>query len=85
MDGASSFWRVTGKLTTIHSIGIPLTHVPLINMDNASALLLTFDPDPKQPPMLLCFNWISSALWLAAGKAELISAFCAYSDNEGAP
>lgn len=58
------------KMIVAHYIGIPLTHVPLINMDNASASLLTFHPDQKQPPTLLCFNWTSPALWLAAAKRD---------------
>lgn len=56
------------KMIVAHYIGIPLEHVPLINMDNASASLLTFHPDPKQRPTLLCFNWTSPALWLTAAK-----------------
>jgi broad specificity phosphatase PhoE len=58
------------KLIVAHYIGIPLERVPLVNMDNASASLLVFHPDPSQPPTLLCFNWTSPALWLAAAKRE---------------
>lgn len=35
------------KTAIDHYIGISLVHVPLINMDNASASPLTFHPDPK--------------------------------------
>ena len=56
------------KLIVAHYVGIPLERVPLVSMDNASATLLTFHPDPKQPPTLLTFNWTSPALWLAAAK-----------------
>jgi probable phosphoglycerate mutase len=58
------------KMIVAHYLGIPLTSVPLINMDNASASLLAFHPDPKQPPTLLCFNWTSPALWLLAARGE---------------
>lgn len=58
------------KVIIAHYIGIPLAHIPLINMDNASASLLTFHPDPMQLPTLLCFNWTSPALWLAAAKRD---------------
>jgi hypothetical protein len=53
-----------------HYLGIPLTSVPLINMDNASASLLAFHPDPRQRPTLLCFNWTSPALWLLDARRE---------------
>ena len=56
------------KMIVAHYLGIPLGRVPLINMDNASASLLAFHPDSTQPPTLLCFNWTSPALWLAAAK-----------------
>src|SRR5258708_37756277 len=58
------------KRIVAHYIGIPLELVPLVTMDNASASLLIFHPDPTQPPTLLCFNWTSPALWLAAAKRE---------------
>jgi broad specificity phosphatase PhoE len=58
------------KLIVAHYMGIPLGSVPLINMDNASVSLLTFHPDPKAPPTLLCFNWTSPALWLTAAKRD---------------
>jgi broad specificity phosphatase PhoE len=58
------------KMIVAHYLGIPLTSVPLINMDNASASLLALHPDPKQPPTLLCFNWTSPALWLLAARGE---------------
>jgi probable phosphoglycerate mutase len=54
------------KLIVAHYVGVPLAHVPLINMDNASVTLLAFHPDATRPPSLLCFNWTSPALWLAA-------------------
>ena len=54
------------KLIVAHYLGMPLLSAPLINMDSASASLLAFHPDPQEPPSLLCFNWTSSALWLAA-------------------
>lgn len=56
------------KMMVAHYLNIPLASVPLINMDNASASLLAFHPDPKQPPTLLCFNWTSPALWLLAAR-----------------
>jgi broad specificity phosphatase PhoE len=56
------------KMVVAHYLNIPLVSVPLINMDNASASLLAFHPDPKQPPTLLCFNWTSPALWLLAAR-----------------
>ncbi len=56
------------KLIVGHYLGIPLERVPLINMDNASASLLTFHPDSQQLPTLLCFNWTSPALWLMAAR-----------------
>jgi probable phosphoglycerate mutase len=54
------------KMIVGHYLGIPLGRIPLVNMDNASVSLLTFHPDPTQPPTLLCFNWTSPAAWLAA-------------------
>jgi len=56
------------KLIVAHYLGIPLAHVPLINMDNASASLLAFHPETERRPTLLCFNWTSPALWLAAAQ-----------------
>jgi len=56
------------KLIVAHYMGIPLAHVPLINMDNASATLLAFHPAADAPPSMLCFNWTSPALWLAAAR-----------------
>lgn len=56
------------KLIVAHYLGVPLAHVPLINMDNASASLLAFHPDTSRPPSVLCFNWTSPALWLAAAQ-----------------
>jgi broad specificity phosphatase PhoE len=56
------------KLIVAHYLGMPLARAPLINMDNASASLLAFHPDPEQPPSLLCFSWTPSALWLAAAR-----------------
>jgi broad specificity phosphatase PhoE len=58
------------KMIVAHYLGVPLTSVPLINMDNASASLLAFHPDPKQLPSLLCFNWTAPALWLLAARQE---------------
>lgn len=58
------------KMIVAHYLGIPLGRVPLINMDNASVSLLTFHPDPQQPPSLLCFNWTSPAEWLAAAQHQ---------------
>lgn len=58
------------KMIVAHYLKIPLTSVPLVNMDNASASLLAFHPDPSEPPSLLCFNWTSPALWLAAAKRD---------------
>ncbi len=57
------------KLIIAHYVSVPLKSVPLFNMDNAAVSLLAFHPNPKQPPSLLCFNWTSPALWLAAAKA----------------
>lgn len=54
------------KLIVAHYLSIPLDSVPLFSMDNAAVSLLAFHPNPKQPPSLLCFNWTSPALWLAA-------------------
>ena len=56
------------KLIIAHYIGIPLARVPLFSMDNASVSLLAFHPDANEPPSLLCFNWTSPALWLAAAQ-----------------
>lgn len=56
------------KMIVAHYMGIPLASVPLINMDNASVSLLTFHPEPQQPPTLLCFNWTSPAEWLTAAR-----------------
>jgi broad specificity phosphatase PhoE len=56
------------KMIVAHYLGIPLAHVPLLNMDNASATLLAFHPEPARPPSLLCFNWTSPALWLDAAR-----------------
>ncbi len=58
------------KMIVAHYLAIPLGSVPLINMDNASASLLAFHPNPQQPPTLLCFNWTSPALWLLAARRE---------------
>lgn len=56
------------KMIVAHYLRIPLGSVPLISMDNAAVSLLAFHPDPKQPPTLLCFNWTSPALWVAAAR-----------------
>ncbi len=56
------------KLIIAHYLGIPLARVPLFSMDNASVSLLAFHPDPNEAPSLLCFNWTSPALWLAAAQ-----------------
>ena len=56
------------KLIVAHYVGIPLARVPLFSMDNASVSLLAFHPDANEPPSLLCFNWTSPALWLAAAQ-----------------
>ncbi len=58
------------KMIVAHYLNIPLTSVPLVNMDNASASLLAFHPDASAPPSLLCFNWTSPALWLAAAQRD---------------
>lgn len=58
------------KMIVAHYLGIPLGHVPLINMDNASVSLLAFHPDMAEPPSLLSFNWTSPAEWLAAAKRD---------------
>jgi broad specificity phosphatase PhoE len=50
------------KMIVGHYLGIPLVNCPLMNMDNASVSLLTFHPDPKELPSLLCFNWTSPAV-----------------------
>jgi broad specificity phosphatase PhoE len=57
------------KLIIAHYVWIPLAHMPLINMDNASVTLLAFHPDTSRPPSVLCCNWTSPALWLEAVKA----------------
>ncbi|HEV2457462.1 MAG TPA: histidine phosphatase family protein [Ktedonobacterales bacterium] len=56
------------KMIVAHYLGMPLISVPLIYLDNASASLLAFLPDPQQPPTLLCFNWTSPTLWLSAAR-----------------
>jgi len=56
------------KMIIAHYIGIPLGNLPLISMDNAAVSLLTFHADAQRPPTLLCFNWTSPALWLAAAE-----------------
>ena len=56
------------KLICAHYLGIPLERVPLFGMDNAAVSLLAFHPDVTEPPSLLCFNWTSPALWLAAAE-----------------
>lgn len=56
------------KLICAHYLGIPLERVPLFSMDNAAVSLLAFHPDPSQAPSLLCFNWTSPALWIAAAQ-----------------
>jgi broad specificity phosphatase PhoE len=58
------------KMIVGHYLGIPLANCPLINMDNASVSLLTFHPDPKELPSLLCFNWTSPAVWLSEAQAQ---------------
>jgi broad specificity phosphatase PhoE len=58
------------KMIVAHYLGIPLANCPLINMDNASVSLLTFHPDPKELPSLLCFNWTSPAVWLSEAEAQ---------------
>jgi broad specificity phosphatase PhoE len=58
------------KMIVGHYLGIPLANCPLINMDNASVSLLTFHPDPKELPSLLCFNWTSPAIWLSEARAQ---------------
>jgi broad specificity phosphatase PhoE len=58
------------KMIVAHYLGIPLANCPLINMDNASVSLLTFHPDPKELPSLLCFNWTSPAVWLSESQAQ---------------
>jgi broad specificity phosphatase PhoE len=58
------------KMIVGHYLGIPLASCPLINMDNASVSLLTFHPDPKEAPSLLCFNWTSPAVWLTEAQAQ---------------
>lgn len=56
------------KLIIAHYMGIPLERVPLFSMDNAAVSLLAFHPNPDQAPSLLCFNWTSPALWIAAAQ-----------------
>lgn len=56
------------KLICAHYMGIPLERVPLFSMDNAAVSLLAFHPQAEQPPSLLCFNWTSPALWIAAAQ-----------------
>jgi broad specificity phosphatase PhoE len=56
------------KMIVAYYVGIPLARVPLFSMDNASVSLLAFHPDASEPPSLLCFNWTSPALWLAAAQ-----------------
>ncbi len=58
------------KLIVAHYLGIPLANFPLINMDNAAVSLLSFHPDPKELPSLLCFNWTSPALWLPEAQTQ---------------
>jgi broad specificity phosphatase PhoE len=58
------------KMIVGHYLGIPLASCPLINMDNASVSLLTFHPDPKELPSLLCFNWTSPAVWLSEAQRQ---------------
>jgi probable phosphoglycerate mutase len=58
------------KMIAGHYMDIPLAKCPLINMDNAAVSLLTFHPDPKEPPSLLAFNWTSPAVWLAEAQAQ---------------
>jgi broad specificity phosphatase PhoE len=58
------------KMIVGHYLGIPLANCPLMNMDNASVSLLTFHPDPKELPSLLCFNWTSPAVWLMEAQAQ---------------
>jgi broad specificity phosphatase PhoE len=57
------------KLIVAHYIGVPLAHVPLINLDNASVTLLAFHPSQERRASVLCFNWTVPAQWLAAAKA----------------
>jgi broad specificity phosphatase PhoE len=56
------------KLIVAHYLGMPLARAPLIYIDNASAALLAYHPDPQEPPTLLCFNWSSPTLWLNAAR-----------------
>jgi probable phosphoglycerate mutase len=56
------------KFICAHYMGIPLERVPLFSMDNAAVSLLAFHPDSDQAPSLLCFNWTSPALWIAAAE-----------------
>lgn len=56
------------KLIIAHYVGIPIGNIPLMNMDNAAVSLLTFHPEVKRPPTVLCFNWTSPALWLHAAQ-----------------
>ncbi|HEX9068173.1 MAG TPA: histidine phosphatase family protein [Ktedonobacterales bacterium] len=56
------------KLIVAYYVALPLAHVPLMNIDNASVTLLAFHPAADRRPKLLCFNWTSPALWLAAAR-----------------
>ncbi len=58
------------KLICAHYLGIPLERVPLFSMDNAAVSLLAFHPQASEPPSLLCFNWTSPALWIAAAERD---------------
>ncbi len=58
------------KLICAHYLGIPLERVPLFSMDNAAVSLLAFHPQATEPPSLLCFNWTSPALWIAAARHD---------------
>jgi broad specificity phosphatase PhoE len=58
------------KMIVGHYLGIPLANCPLINMDNAAVSLLTFHPDPRELPSLLCFNWTSPAVWLPEAESQ---------------
>ncbi len=58
------------KLICAHYLGIPLARVPLFSMDNAAVSLLAFHPQASEPPSLLCFNWTSPALWIAAAQRD---------------
>ncbi len=58
------------KLICAHYLGIPLERAPLFSMDNAAVSLLAFHPRAEEPPSLLCFNWTSPALWIAAAQRD---------------